>query len=73
MLQRGKPRGDQPQDLLHLQSRPLLKGEGDAAEGQFFIKPDKEGRDMRCLFQPGLEVLGEEPADNLLPEREAAA
>lgn len=73
MLRRGTPRGDQRQDLLHLQSRPLLKGEGDATEGQLIIEPDKEGRDMRCLFQPGLGVLGEEPADDLLPEGEAAA
>jgi len=36
-------------------------------------EPDTELRDTRCLCQPGIEDLGGEPADDLLPEVEAAA
>ncbi|MEW6724490.1 MAG: N-6 DNA methylase [Bacillota bacterium] len=36
-------------------------------------EPDTELRDTRCLCQPGIEDLGGEPADDLLPEVEATA
>jgi type I restriction enzyme M protein len=36
-------------------------------------EPETELRDTRCLCQPGIEDLGGEPADDLLPEVEAAA
>jgi type I restriction enzyme M protein len=36
-------------------------------------EPDTELRDTRCLCQPGIEDLGGDPADDLLPEVEATA
>lgn len=36
-------------------------------------EPDTELRDTRCLCQPGIEDLGDEPAEDPLPEEEAAA
>jgi len=36
-------------------------------------EPDTELRDTHCLCRPGIEDLGGEPADDLLPEVEATA